>query len=225
MNNREDKIILQKLAFFLFFFIYYNICFLIFTIKMYTVLIYQIYIIIYFLTLFLDTMLRPIAHKDEKFDKYSLIILILFILAPFMLILSYIENMFFIATYVSIWNSINISYIGIIIYIIAVITLLTSRINLGRFATGDLVIEDNHKLITSGIYKYIRHPIYLGTLLGVLGFGLVYRALFVPILCFIMYFLVFRQRMIYEEKILENEFGGEYTAYKKGTKKLIPFLY
>ena len=192
---------------------------------MYTILIYQIYLIIYFLLLFLDTMIRPMTEKKEKIDKFSLIILILFVLAPIILILSYFENKFFISVYIPIWDSIFISFFGIFIYIIVGIILIGRRIQLGRFAIGLLVIEDNHKLITTGIYKYIRHPIYLGTLVGVLGFGLVYRALLITILCLIMYFLVFRQHIIYEEKILEKEFGEEYIAYKKNSKRLIPFLY
>ncbi len=225
MSENKGKIILEKMIFFLIFFIYYNICFLVFVIEMYTILIYQIYLILYFILLFLDTMLRPMTEKKEKNDKFSLIILILFVLSPIILILSYFENKIFISVYVPIWNSIFISLFGIIIYIIAGIVLIGSRIQLGRFATGLLVIEDNHKLINTGIYKFIRHPIYLGTLLGVLGFGLIYCAIILTTLCLITYFLVFRQRMIYEEKILENEFGEEYIKYKSQTKRLIPFLY
>jgi len=76
-----------------------------------------------------------------------------------------------------------------------------------------------------GIYKYIRHPIYSGSIIGVLGFGLVFRALIVLIFCLFLYFIIFRQRMIYEEQILEDKFGQEYVTYKKKTKRLIPFIY
>lgn len=224
MNDKKKNII-EKILFSIFFILYYNICFLIFAIEIYTILIYQIYLIIYFLFLFLDTMIRPISEKGEKSDKYAKFILVLFILGPFFLISSYLENKYLIIKYIPIWNNIIISYLGILIYIVAGIILIGSRIQLGKFATGVLLIEDDHKLIKQGIYKYIRHPIYSGSIIGVLGFGLVFRALIVLIFCLVLYFIIFRQRMIYEEQILEDKFGQEYVTYKKKTKRLIPFIY
>ncbi len=224
MNDKKKNII-EKILFSIFFILYYNICFLIFAIEIYTILIYQIYLIIYFMFSFLDTMIRPISEKGEKSDKYMKYILALLILAPFFLISSYLENKYLIIRYIPIWNNIIISYLGILIYIVAGIILIGSRIQLGKFATGVLLIEDDHKLMKQGIYKYIRHPIYSGSIIGVLGFGLVFRALIVLIFCLVLYFIVFRQRMIYEEQILEDKFGQEYVTYKKKTKRLIPFIY
>ena len=102
--------------------------------------------------------------------------------------------------------------------------LLVARRTLGKQATGILVIREDHKLITTGIYKYARHPIYGAGLIGILGYILVVQAIFLPLLMFGLYFKVFFERVKYEEKILIEEFGQEYEEYRTTSKKFIPFI-
>jgi protein-S-isoprenylcysteine O-methyltransferase Ste14 len=169
-------------------------------------------------------MIRPISEKREV-DKFSIIILIMFFAGPFFHILNYYENLYIISKNIQFWDNLVISYIGISIYIIGGIIVLVSRIQLGKFGGGSLVIEDDHKLINEGIYKRIRHPMYLGGLLGGIGAGLVFRTIIMLVSCFVLYFFVFRQRIIHEERLLIGEFGEEYLTYMKKTKRLIPFIY
>ena len=102
---------------------------------------------------------------------------------------------------------------------------LFSRYSLGKQATPTLVIIDDHQLITRGIYKYVRHPIYGGSIIGLIGFGLVTQSILVSISIFVLYFKILNDRAKYEEKILADEFGDEYIEYMKNSKKLIPFVY
>jgi protein-S-isoprenylcysteine O-methyltransferase Ste14 len=102
---------------------------------------------------------------------------------------------------------------------------ITGRYQLKQFGSGVLTIEDNHQLITTGIFRFIRHPIYAGGIIGVFGFYFAFHSLIVLIVLTITYFIIFRHRLLFEEKLLVEEFGEDYREYVKQTKKLIPYLY
>ena len=76
-------------------------------------------------------------------------------------------------------------------------------------------------LVTSGIYKYIRHPQYTGFFLVMTGWLLHWETTLTvamyPILV-IMYYLLARK----EEKELQNEFGDEYKSYRQNTPMFVP---
>lgn len=79
------------------------------------------------------------------------------------------------------------------------------------------------KLVTKGIYAYIRHPQYSGLLL--ITFGLLVHWATIPILImwpilFLMYYRLAKK----EEKEMEKEFGLEYTNYKKKTGMFLPHI-
>ncbi len=107
------------------------------------------------------------------------------------------------------------------------ILLLSSRIQIERFGSLKVVLEDDHKLITDGLYHYIRNPMYLGFLTFFFGFLFLFSFggfISIPIVL-IPLFLTFQQRIRIEEKLLISLFGDEYIPYIKRTKRLIPFIY
>jgi protein-S-isoprenylcysteine O-methyltransferase Ste14 len=95
---------------------------------------------------------------------------------------------------------------------------------LGCRFSGLVAIQPGHTLVTSGIYRVIRHPSYLGLLVTSLGWALAFRsgvgvlltALLIPPLVF---------RMHAEERLLRTQFGKEYDLYCSRTSRLIPGLY
>jgi len=95
---------------------------------------------------------------------------------------------------------------------------------LGPRFSGLVAIQPGHRLVTGGVYSVIRHPNYLGLLVGSLGWALAFRsgvgvlltALLVPPLL---------ARMNAEERLLRAQFGSEYDAYRARTSRLIPGLY
>lgn len=220
------KIIYRKIAFFVIVhLVYYNLCFLLFISEIFYIFIYQLTLILYYSMTFLDTLIRPISEKKERDSKYARIIGAMFLLIPFILILAFYENKFIITRYFVIWDNLIFSYLGLLIFLFAGFITTMSRLQLGRFGGGLLVIEDDHKLITKGLYKHIRHPMYFGALVGSFGMGLVFRSAIVTILSVICYFLIYRGRMDEEERLLIAQFGEEYIVYMKRTKRLIPFFY
>jgi protein-S-isoprenylcysteine O-methyltransferase Ste14 len=86
-----------------------------------------------------------------------------------------------------------------------------------------VAFKEDHELITTGLYRYVRHPIYTGVLLMVLA-----TALFVGTLSaaigFIIIVLGLWSKLRAEEELLTKHFPKEYPAYKDRTKALIPYV-
>lgn len=87
-----------------------------------------------------------------------------------------------------------------------------------------VTIQEHHQLITSGIYSLIRHPVYLGTILAVIGMFLVFPTLFGLAFVFV-YSAILIHRMNLEEKLLFKYFGSVYQEYTSKSFRLIPHIY
>jgi protein-S-isoprenylcysteine O-methyltransferase Ste14 len=95
---------------------------------------------------------------------------------------------------------------------------------LRRSYSSTLVVREGHELVTHGVYRHIRHPIYLGALMVCLGIpvytsslpGLLIMSLLIPLIL---------NRIRIEERMLVEHFGKEYRAYQTATRTLIPFVY
>lgn len=114
--------------------------------------------------------------------------------------------------------------VGLSLFIVGLTLMLVAQVTLWENYSGFVVIKKGHQLITHGIYRYTRNPIYLGALMAFAGLPAYAASLygFLMMLANIPIFL-FRIRM--EEKMLSVHFGDEYEAYRNTTKRLIPFLY
>lgn len=114
---------------------------------------------------------------------------------------------------------------GLILLFMGITIRWISIYTLKKYFTANLTIQEDHKLITTGIYKNIRHPSYLGGIICFAGFGIAldnYISLFFIFFINLMAILI---RIDFEEKILANEFGSEFEEYKKRSKKLLPLLF
>ncbi len=119
----------------------------------------------------------------------------------------------------------NIRYIGLALIILGVILRFTIVSSLGKFFTVNVVIAEDHKLKTDGFYRYLRHPSYSASILSFAGYGLSLNnwiSLLVVVSAVSTAFLI---RIRIEEETLISHFGEEYTAYRKKTKRLIPFIF
>jgi protein-S-isoprenylcysteine O-methyltransferase Ste14 len=109
-------------------------------------------------------------------------------------------------------------YVGLALLTVGGALRLAPMFVLGRRFTGLVAIQEGHRLETGGLYGLIRHPSYAGMLLYTAGYVLVFR-------CWLGLLLVAGVRMDAEERLLESEFGEEYTAYRRHTWRLMPWIY
>jgi protein-S-isoprenylcysteine O-methyltransferase Ste14 len=115
--------------------------------------------------------------------------------------------------------------LGICLMILGMIIRGTAIHQLRHFFTINVAIQQDHRLITDGWYRILRHPAYLGGILTFIGCGISYGNLISGLVIPVPYILLILNRIEVEEAVLEGEFGDEYRDMKRRTKKMIPFLY
>ncbi len=116
------------------------------------------------------------------------------------------------------------SIIGLALIIIGLIIMIVGQATLWRNYSGTVLIRVDHQLITHGIYRFTRNPIYLGGIMVVTGLP-VYTASVYGFLTSLVLIPIILNRIRLEEELLTEEFQDAYQKYKKTTKKLIPFIY
>jgi protein-S-isoprenylcysteine O-methyltransferase Ste14 len=114
--------------------------------------------------------------------------------------------------------------IGLTLFVIGLTLMIVGQITLWRNYSGFVVIKKGHQLITHGIYRFTRNPIYLGGIMVFAGLP-VYAASVYGFLVMLTMIPIILFRIKMEEKMLAEHFGDDYEAYRNKTKRLIPFLF
>ncbi len=114
---------------------------------------------------------------------------------------------------------------GLILIVLGLVVRWVAILTLRRFFTVNVAIQTDHIIIQTGIYKYIRHPSYLGMLLSFFGLGIRVSNLISIIVLLIPITFVLVNRIQIEERALNDTFGNDYLEYCKETWKLIPWVY
>lgn len=83
-------------------------------------------------------------------------------------------------------------------------------------------LKQNPELVTSGPYHYIRHPIYSGILLAMLGSSISSSFLWLILMAISGTYFIYSA--VVEEKLMAKQFPKDYPEYKRKTKMLIPFI-
>ncbi|MBO3459932.1 isoprenylcysteine carboxylmethyltransferase family protein [Aetokthonos hydrillicola Thurmond2011] len=115
-------------------------------------------------------------------------------------------------------------YFGLALYIIGGSLRVWAILVLGKRFSGLVAIQEDHQLMTNGVYTFIRHPSYLGLIVAMIGWTLIFRSVLVFIVIPI-WIATLIARIQSEENLLQSEFGQEYTDYQQHTWRLIPFVY
>ena len=96
---------------------------------------------------------------------------------------------------------------------------------LGKFWSPTLQIKENHQLVTIGIYRRIRHPMYLSLLIFSVGNTLALPNYVAGPSFVVAMLVIIAFRIGPEERMLLEEFGEQYEAYRERSYRLIPGLW
>lgn len=121
----------------------------------------------------------------------------------------------------SLWQQV----LGFLLVVIGLGIAVIGRYNLGTNWANcyEYQVKPKQELVTKGIYAYIRHPLYAGISLFLIGSELVVQSYLFYVYCFV--FLGANQQAKWEEELLLRKFGDTYKSYMKRTKRFIPFLW
>jgi protein-S-isoprenylcysteine O-methyltransferase len=115
-----------------------------------------------------------------------------------------------------------VGLIGVLLCAAGVAYAIWARWHLGRNWSAVPAVKEGHELVTSGPYAYVRHPIYAGMLLALLGTVLTLGG--ATVVVFVVCVIVFLWRVQVEERLMMQQFPRDYPAYRERTKALIPFI-
>jgi protein-S-isoprenylcysteine O-methyltransferase Ste14 len=112
---------------------------------------------------------------------------------------------------------------GVILGGIGGVLVLFGLLSLGRNLTAVPFPKDDAQMVAHGAYRFVRHPIYSGIIIGALGYGLLWAST-LGVLYAVILFLFFDVKSRQEEKWLREKYPA-YEEYTKMVRKLIPFIY
>jgi protein-S-isoprenylcysteine O-methyltransferase Ste14 len=162
-------------------------------------------------------MRSPLKRRQSR---WSLILVVL--VCGFWILYSSVSNSDFLIQK-AIPNSLVTGLSGTIITLLGVGFAVWARVHLGKYWSSMPAIRVDHKLIRTGPYSHVRHPIYTGILCGIGGTAIIIGEP-VGLIAFFLILVVFLWKIRIEEKYLQEEFGDDYARYKKEVPALIPFL-
>lgn len=96
---------------------------------------------------------------------------------------------------------------------------------LGRFYTFAIDLAEEHRVLAEGPYRFVRHPLYLGTFLAIAGFPLLTQSWATVWFLTLPTALVYGLRLLKEEAYLVRHLGADYQTYAQRTARLIPFIW
>jgi protein-S-isoprenylcysteine O-methyltransferase Ste14 len=113
-------------------------------------------------------------------------------------------------------------WLGVFILGFGITLLGLSHHHLGRSFHSLVVSKEDHVLVKTGPYRWVRHPIYTAYLMNYIGGGLLSSNWILTIVPASMYAILVGTRMSKEEEILQEQFGREYSQYIERTGRLLP---
>ncbi|HEY9211517.1 MAG TPA: protein-S-isoprenylcysteine O-methyltransferase [Ancylobacter sp.] len=129
------------------------------------------------------------------------------------------------------WDFANYPYspiqfaLGTLVFAFSLWLFRRTHVDLGKNWSVTLEIKDTHKLITGGVYRYVRHPMYSAFFLWALAQLILIPNWVAGPAGFIGFGILFAFRIGREEKMMLDTFGEEYRAYSARTARLVPGIF
>ena len=114
---------------------------------------------------------------------------------------------------------------GVMCFVIGLWLFYRSHADLGTNWSITLEVREGHRLITQGVYRGVRHPMYSALLLYSVGQALVIPNWVAGLSNLVAFVVLFALRVAAEERMMAQQFGNEYAAYTTRTKRLIPHVW
>ena len=115
--------------------------------------------------------------------------------------------------------------LGLLAALLALVLFRLTHKALGKMWSVSLDIREKHKLVTSGIYRRVRHPMYSAFWTMALAQALLVPNWFAGPAGLIGFGILFAARVAPEERMMEEAFGDEYRAYRARTARIIPGIF
>jgi len=116
----------------------------------------------------------------------------------------------------------SLRVLGAFVFFGGLWVLWRAHVDLATNFSPSLFIRENHTLVTAGIYRKIRHPMYLSFFMWAIGQALLIENWLAGPLGLLAFILIYLFRVKYEEQQLLDQFGSEYEQYQKKTGRLLP---
>ena len=113
--------------------------------------------------------------------------------------------------------------VGLVLFALGLGFAIWARIHIGRNWGSPMTQKLEPELVTSGPYHLVRHPIYSGILLAVVGTAVALSWLWLT--AAVLAGVYFLYSATVEERYLTEQFPDEYPVYKRSTKMLVPFIF
>lgn len=128
------------------------------------------------------------------------------------------------------WAPIKLEYLprqamAMALFISGLYLRYTAVMQLGRFFTTNVAIQQEHRLIQEGPYRWLRHPAYTGLLIALFAAGVAMGDFIALASLLIPTVWAFSRRIEIEERMLLAEFGNVYADFCQATWRLLPWVY
>ena len=117
------------------------------------------------------------------------------------------------------------AWLGLLVTVVALAMFHLTHQSLGRNWSVSLDVRKDHRLITEGVYRYVRHPMYTAFWLWVVAQALLLPNWVAGLSGLIGFGTLYLLRVGQEEQLMLDTFGESYRAYMTRTKRLIPWVY
>jgi protein-S-isoprenylcysteine O-methyltransferase Ste14 len=115
-------------------------------------------------------------------------------------------------------------WLGLVFLTGALLVFWKAHQDLGRNWSPSLQIREGHELITNGLYRYIRHPMYASQMLWIIAQPLLLQNWIAGVLGALVFLPLYFTRVNTEEQMMLQEFGEPYRAYLARTGRVLPRL-
>jgi len=114
--------------------------------------------------------------------------------------------------------------LGFVIDCVGVAFMIWARVVLGGNWSVHSTVKEGNSLVTIGPYGIVRHPIYTGAIVSILG-AAIYVGLLAYFLGLVVFVLAVLWKISEEEELFDKHFPAEYAEYRRKVKALVPFIY